>query len=193
MIFNRTLLICHVFLSFSTQHPFPFSPLPSPVFSELWSGDQAAGDSLCLSEPNQNRGGALQSSASAADTEGLSGAGMPQLEGQQVEGGMFAFLTISSGSQNSPGLSGTILTVTAASSWDTSTNTAKGFLEVADVGHVHTEHLSNHHSVYSGSRVMHHFLKCELNTTGWICKTVYAVRLTFRCKVSSIQTICWDT
>lgn len=153
-------------------HPSPISPLPSPVFSELWSGDQAARDSLFLSEPNQNRGGALQSSASAADTESLSGEGMPQLEGQQVEGGMFALLSFPTGSQNSPGLSGT-------SSWDTSTNTANGFPEVADVGHIHTEHLSNHHSIYSCSRVMCKFLKCELNTMGWIRKTVYVVPLTF--------------
>lgn len=67
------------------------------MLSELWPGDQAAGDSLCLSEPDQNRGGALQSSASAADTEGLSGARMPQLESQQVEGGMFANVAVSFG------------------------------------------------------------------------------------------------
>ncbi|TMS05222.1 A disintegrin and metalloproteinase with thrombospondin motifs 9 [Larimichthys crocea] len=60
-------------------------PLVNRLFSELRSGDQAAGDSLCLSEPNQNRGGALQSYASPANTEGLSGARMPHLEGQQVE------------------------------------------------------------------------------------------------------------
>lgn len=91
-------------------------------------------------------------------------------------------------------LSGTILTVTAASSWDTSTNTA-GFPEVADVGHVHT----NHHSVYSWSRVMCHFHKCELNTTGWICKTVYVVHLTlwlvrfeiFRQSVEIVEKCIW--
>ena len=83
-------------------HPSPLSPLPSPVFSELRSGDQAAGDSLCLSEPNQNRGGTLRSSSSAADRESLSGAGMPQLEGQQVEGGMFTLLAISQAPSQGP-------------------------------------------------------------------------------------------
>lgn len=110
MIFNKTLLICSLFPLFSTHHPSPSSPFP--VFSDLWSGDQEAGDSLCSSEPNQNRGGALQSSATAANTEGLSGAGMPHVESQQVEWGMFALLAVSSGSQNS--LSGTTITVTAA-------------------------------------------------------------------------------
>lgn len=145
--------------SFELQQHFPNTPFfslvlfPSAVFSDLWSRDQEAGDSLCSSEPNQNRGGALQSSASAADTEGLPGAGMPQLESQQVEGGMFVLFAISSGSPNS--LSGSMIRVTAASSWGT--NTAEGFPEVADVGYVHTEHLSNHRSVCSRSNVMCHF------------------------------------
>lgn len=86
--------MCPTFL-FLHPTPIPTSiPSPSSVLSELWPGDQAAGDSLCLSEPNQNRRGTLQSSASAADAEGLSCAGMPQLEGQQVEGGMFALLAV---------------------------------------------------------------------------------------------------
>lgn len=80
--------------TFLFLHPTPV-PSPSSVLSELWPGDQAAGDSLCLSEPNQNRRGTLQSSASAADAEALSCAGMPQLEGQQVEGGMFTRLAVS--------------------------------------------------------------------------------------------------
>lgn len=162
MNFNRTLLICPSFLLSSTQQPTPSSPLPSPVFSDLWSGNQEAGDSLCSSEPNQNRGGALQSSASAANTEGLSGAGMPQLESQQVEGGMFA-----------------LLAAPPPPAETQAQTTSKGFPEDADVGHKHTGHLSNHHLVYSSSNIMCHFPKCELNTTGWIFKTAYAVQLTY--------------
>lgn len=91
MDINCTCITCFSFLV--TQHP-SILPLASPVFSDLWSGDQAAGDNLCLSEPNQNRGGTLQSSATAAHTEGLSIPRMPQLESQQVEWGMFPFCTI---------------------------------------------------------------------------------------------------
>lgn len=41
--------------------------------------------------------------------------------------------------------------------------------EDADVGRVHTEHLSNHRSVYSCRTAVCHFLECELNTAGWVC------------------------
>lgn len=73
----------------------------------------------------------------------------------------------------------TVLSVTAARSRDASTNTVERFPEAADVGHVHTQHLSNHRSVYSYSRVMCHFPRGKLNIAGWICKSVYVAHITF--------------
>lgn len=65
-----------------------FCPPPS-VLGDLRPWDQAAGGRLRLPEPNRNRRGALQPSSQAEDGKGLSSARMPQLEGQQVEGGTY--------------------------------------------------------------------------------------------------------
>lgn len=75
--------------------------LPFPVLGELWAGHQAAGNSLCLSEPNQTRRGSLQPSAAAAHTKSLPGSNLPYLENQQVAGGMFVRPP---GFDNKPGL-----------------------------------------------------------------------------------------
>lgn len=72
----------------------PALPLffPPPVLGELRSWDQAAGDRLCLPEPNRNRRGALQPSPQAEEREGLSRPRMSRLEGQPVEGGAYHLL-----------------------------------------------------------------------------------------------------
>lgn len=82
-----------LFLTKETKHLFFFFP----VFSELWSGHQAAGRRLCFTESNQTRGDSLWSFASATSAEGLSGSRMSRVESQQVAGGMFVLPGISSG------------------------------------------------------------------------------------------------
>lgn len=76
--------------TYFSLHPRP-SPLlsPPPVLGELRSWDQAAGDRLCLPEPNRNRRGALQPSPQAQEREGLPRPRMSRLEGQPVEGGAY--------------------------------------------------------------------------------------------------------
>lgn len=92
----------------------------------------------------------------------------------------FALLAIASGSQNSVESVGNN---TNSKCCEKLRHKHKHFPKAANVRHVHTEHLSNHRSVYSCPRVMCHFLMCELNTAGCFCRAVYVVHLTFRCQL----------
>lgn len=115
---------------------------PPPVFGDVRSWDQAAGGRLRLPEPDQNRRGALQPSSQAENGKGLSCARMPQLEGQQVEGGTYRLRSEQLGI------------------------THKRLPGAAGVGHVHTQHLSNHHWVVSSRRITRRFPACGPNTAG---------------------------
>lgn len=94
---------------------------------------------------------------------------MPQLEGQPLEGGMFPLPAVPWGKKTPARSSrGGGKHTQGDGRWQL-TRGHKHSPEDADVGRVHTEHLSNHRSVYSRWTAVCHFLECELNTAGWVC------------------------